>query len=324
MLVKGYEINKMSHREAMALPDHFTSSFGENLDTSGNQLASLGREQLVTAFESPTTTPETRFQIGIRLAQVGDPRISVTDPIMIPIAETEFTMGSDEAVVDGLLNQFGKYGVIRDWLLKECPSHLVQVSAFKIGKFPVTNLEFRAFLLETNTPFIPKSWAFGRYPAERANHPVYGITPEAADAYVVWLSSRTGRNFRLPTEPEWELAAGGYKGWEYPWGNEFREGFCNTVEAGFLNTTPVGMFPQGNTLNGICDMAGNVEEILSTTYAPYDGGVVIEDDIYEDNPSYRMTRGGGFTRFLDLARIKRRHGFLLNSLYANGFRLCEG
>lgn len=76
---------------------------------------------------------------------------------------------------------------------------------------------------------------------------------------------------RLPTEAEWEKAArgglpspdrrgAGGEVREYPWGNEWDAAKCNTYESGLGGTTPVGMYPEGASLYGCLDMAGNVWE----------------------------------------------------------------
>ncbi|WP_269766951.1 formylglycine-generating enzyme family protein [Burkholderia ubonensis] len=62
------------------------------------------------------------------------------------------------------------------------------------------------------------------YPSHLANHPVWTVPPEAADAYVAWLARRTGRRFRLPLEAEWEYAASNGDGREFPWGDAFEYG----------------------------------------------------------------------------------------------------
>jgi formylglycine-generating enzyme required for sulfatase activity len=95
------------------------------------------------------------------------------------------------------------------------------------------------------------------------------------------------------------------------------------MELGLLSTTPVGSFPEGASPFGVLDMAGTVEEYVSTHYHAYPGGDLVEDDLFKAVGCYRIARGGAFNRFSDLARCGRRHGPYPKSLYAIGFRLAE-
>lgn len=266
---------------------------------------------------------ERRYAAGSVLAFVGDPRIRPDDPEMISIPSGQTGIGLPPDRVRAVVAGWQHVGVLDSWIRKECPRHPVHIDGFRIARYPVTNAEYRAFLHDSALTRLPSSWRFGCYPAHRANHPVWTVHPADADAYAAWLSARTGRRFRLPAEAEWEYAASGGADREYPWGDVFVPGNANTVESGPLTTTPVGIHPAGRSVFGADDMAGNVEEFVADDYAPYPGGVIIDDDLRNTRGTYRVARGGSFTRFGDLARCKRRHGWFDRSFYAIGFRLAE-
>ncbi len=106
-------------------------------------------------------------------------------------------------------------------------------------------------------------------------------------------------------------------------GEEFQPEAANTVEAGPLTTTPIGIYPEGRGPFGLSDMAGNVEEYVADVYRPYPAGVPITDDLRRTQGDYRIARGGSFARYGDLARCRRRHGWYDKQIYAIGFRLAE-
>jgi len=120
------------------------------------------------------------------------------------------------------------------------------------------------------------------------------------------------------------MPLGGDKGFEFPWGEEYNPNHANTIEEGILSTTPIGMYPLGDSPFGVMDMAGNVEEYTSSDYRAYADGETIADDLLTSEGSYRIARGGSFTRFSDLARTRRRHGWYKKEIYIMGFRLAEG
>ena len=98
----------------------------------------------------------------------------------------------------------------------EQPSHSMNLAKFYIGKHEVTNIQYAAFLAATaHTP--PPQWT-NRLPKSEEGYPVVGITWYDAIAFVDWLSRTTHREFRLPTEAEWEKACRGTDGGIYPWG----------------------------------------------------------------------------------------------------------
>lgn len=129
--------------------------------------------------------------------------------------------------------------------------------------------------------------------------PVVGINWYEAEAYCRWLTTQIisippGYVVRLPTEAEWERAARGTEGWEYPWGDEFQRTAANTWEAGSESssglggTTPVCTYPQGVSPVGAWDMSGNVWEWINAWY--------------DDENRYRVVRGGSWIGYRWFAR----------------------
>lgn len=316
------EINLMSARSAMGLPEHYVSTGRTSLSEVFGTLCVVSPEALINITTNSDEPFELRLAAGTLLGLIGDPRISPFNPSMHTVPSGRYWVGTKFEDISAVVREFAPYGVRQDWINKEAPAHIVQLPAYRIAEYPVTNLEFGIFLKETGYTPLPTSWRFGQYPLGHSNHPVHTISAECADAYVIWLSDRTKRNFRLPSEPEWEVAAGaGHR--TYPWGDTFKADCANTVETGILDTTPVGIFPAGRAAFGSLDMAGNVEEYVADAYYAYSGSDEVSDDLLEKYPGYRVARGGSFTRYRDLARCCRRHGRYESELYVMGFRIAE-
>ena len=89
------------------------------------------------------------------------------------------------------------------------------------------------------------------------NQPVVGVSFWEAEACCAWSGGR------LPSEQEWEASARGPN----PWGNDWQDGICNTIELGLGVTSPVGLFPRSRQADlGIEDLAGNVWEWCASLY----------------------------------------------------------
>lgn len=315
--------NALGDREAMGLPGSLVERLPHDLFARHVALCRESPDRLVAICADAGEPFERRYVAGSVLGLAGDPRIRPDDPEMVSVPAAWAELGLPVERVAEVVARWASVGVVEEWIRKECPRHVVRVDAFRIMRYPVTNLEYRVFLSDSGVDGLPSSWRFGVYPHHLANHPVWTVRPSCADAYAGWLSERTGRRFRLPTEAEWEYAASGGEARQYPWGNEFLPDHTNTVEAGPLATTPVGVYPAGRSPFGVDDLGGNVEEFVADDYAPYPGGAVIDDDLVRDGNSYRVARGGSFTRYGDLTRCTRRHGWFDRDLYAIGFRLVE-
>jgi len=131
----------------------------------------------------------------------------------------------------------------------------VKLSAYAIDLTPVTNAEFETFLKASGyQPRQKKNflmhWVNGRPPVGKEDHPVVYVDLVDARAYAKWAGKR------LPTDAEWQYAAAGPKGLEYPWGDEMKSDRCNQGD----DTTSVRAFPQGRSPFGCYDMCGNTWE----------------------------------------------------------------
>ena len=126
--------------------------------------------------------------------------------------------------------------------------------AFYIDRYPVTNDEYRFFLEKTGRSLLPH-WEKDGFPAGKEDHPVVGVNWNDVLAYAKWAGKY------IPSPDEWEKAAFGMDGLNFPWGDEFSVERCNIKESNINDTTPVGYYsPFGDSPFGISDMIGNVWE----------------------------------------------------------------
>jgi formylglycine-generating enzyme required for sulfatase activity len=104
--------------------------------------------------------------------------------------------------------------------------------------------------------------------------PVVGVCWHEARAYCAWLSAQTARTYRLATEHEWEAAAHGRARRPYAYDGQFDAAKANTAETRLKRTTPIGVFPEGDTPDGISDLTGNSQDWTSSAGAGYDPSTV--------------------------------------------------
>jgi formylglycine-generating enzyme required for sulfatase activity len=355
------------------------------------------RWALVARTQDSQADLRARIAAGLALGPLGDPRFkrhkgSDGDyllPLLVQIPGGVYTLGSEEGESIYLLGD-------KD---PERPIHQVQLATFQIGKFPVTNAEWKLFMdaggydderwWDTEAA---KAWQQGEGTAEGAKQrprenrkwfqdhldtlheykqltaedikewtkyvqmsdeefeallneefpsgrqtqpsqwnndafnnpaqPVVSIGWYEARAYCAWLSTQTGRLFRLPTEAEWEAAARGSVARRYAYGDDFDAARCNTYETHIRRTTPIGVFPGGETPEGLADMTGNTWDWTSSLYGAYPYTV---DDGREDPSAegLRGVRGGSWDNPQASARAAYRHRDPPASRYYNlGLRLA--
>jgi len=194
--------------------------------------------------------PET--QLAIRL-----------DASMVEVKPGSFLLGSDRGNFD------------------ERPLRKVKNPGFWVDKYEVTCTQYQRFLEsirkmghvkchpnepsnKDHTPFHTYAWALrfswlgGNPPAKMADCPVVLVDWFDAYAYARWAGKR------LPSEDEWEIAAGGGAGQDYPWGNTFSAEICSNGDYPIR----VGAYPAGSSAWGALDMSGNVAEWTDTMYEP--------------------------------------------------------
>jgi formylglycine-generating enzyme required for sulfatase activity len=190
----------------------------------------------------------------------------------------------------------------------EFPAHKVSVGEFLIGRYCVTAAMFARFLNTVEGPvddyFEPSKETTitevkGKFHPRSgcSDHPANGVSWFGADAFCAWLSERTGKRFRLPTEAEWEKAArGGQEGQRYPWGNASPDGRANFGRSATnpkLTLSPVGSYDPNAF--GLYDMAGNVWEWCSDWYRKdYYGESPSENPGGPEEGNLKVIRGGSW------------------------------
>lgn len=217
-------------------------------------------DELVKILTDGTKDLRVRRAAADALNFTGDPRIRQTRPKMLVIPAGKSVAGISTRKARLLAKQAG----LPSYAFRiETPEHAFELPGYRISCYPVTNMEYLEFVRDTGRK--SPSWWSGTVVGPsflpwKANHPVWGVSWDDAVTYCSWLSKKTGTEYRLPHEAEWERASRGTDGRDYPWGNGFASDRCNTAEAKVLGTTPVGIHPNGASPFGAMDMAGNVEE----------------------------------------------------------------
>lgn len=249
----------------------------------------------------------------------------VFEPQMVRIPAGKFLMGTTKEQAEQVIKEGGESW--KEYTKREQPQHTVELSEYFIGKYPVTNREYQAFVREAKYK-PPQGWDGDQFPAEKGSHPVVDVSWNDASEYCKWLSGKTQKNYRLPTEAEWEKAARGEDGRIYPWGNDFDPKRANTSESGIGNTSDVGKFsPQGDSPYGCADMAGNVWEWCNDWFKEDEykqrQASVEKDPQGPEKGQARVLRGGSFVNYLRLARCAVRSGSFPDFFnYFRGFRVC--
>ncbi len=151
----------------------------------------------------------------------------------------------------------------------------INLGAFYIDKYPVTNREYEAFCRATGYRF-PKGWNEKRF--RHPDAPVVGVSLADAQKFSRWVGKQ------LPTEEQWEKASRGVDGRTFPWGEDDAtdEHACFGRDAAEGNTDPVNAHPKSPSPYGVCEMAGNVWEWTLTSETDTETVHVIKGGCYND------------------------------------------
>jgi formylglycine-generating enzyme required for sulfatase activity len=259
-------------------------------------------------LNNPTLTHTQRQQVGDYLLELGDPRPGVglrDDGIpyieWVPIKGGQIVLEANEGV--------------------QC------VENFDIARYPVTNIQFQAFI-KAGDGYHNPTWRQDM-PDNALNEPVSSNWQEPycpreniswyeAVAFCEWLSHKLGFEVRLPTEFEWQQAAtGGKKERIYPWGADWDANRCNSNESRLNRTTVVGLYPHGTWPEGPLDMAGNVWEwCQNKNEQPSDCTIDKSDDM-------RTFRGGSWDSRDSACSCTHRDGYRPGYRYGYGFRVLR-
>jgi len=234
----------------------------------------------------------------------------------------------------------------------ERPAHIVDLPAYYIDTYPVTNRAYLAFMeaggYEDPRWWHPEGWRwrsrhnrtapgfwrreggqwlrrrFGRIEPVPMDEPVQHVSWYEADAYARWAGKR------LPSEAEWEKAArwdpAAQRSRRFPWGDVYEEGRANLGQRR-LRPAPVGSYPQGASAYGVQQMLGDVWEWTSSDFTGYPGFRAFPYKEYSQvffGPEYKVLRGGSWaTHPLAVRGTFRNWDFPIRRQIFTGFRCAR-
>lgn len=274
--------------------------------SSDRQLAAIEKSVKDSPEAAKTVSSQPQTDRPATVVTLRDPlRMGGSGPVMIRIRGGEFKMGQR-----------------RDQLAaNERPLHTVVVKNFTIGKYEVTFDEYQLFARATGRK-LPADQGWGR-----GQRPVINVSWTDAAAYARWLTIQTGMTYRLPTEAEWEFAAGGGMDSFYWWGYALGENRASCFDCGSRwdgkSTAPVGSFPANPfSLN---DTAGNVMEWVADCYhANYQGAPTDGSAWLEKGCTQYVARGGAYNKPGDSLHTTRRFHYQKDTkLPILGFRVAR-
>lgn len=221
---------------------------------------------------------------------------------MVTIPAGEFTMGSDERPnTDEKKPQWYE------------PEHKVDLPAYKIDVYEVTNGEWLKFINESD--YKPEGYWRKYYSIGLEDRPVTAVTWNDAKAYCEFYKSH------LPTEQEWEKAARGPDNFRYPWGDKWQPAECNCDEAAEHNIVDVGQYEGDKSAYGVYDMMGNAQEWTKDKLRPYPHSPARHEKVFRSG--LIAVRGGAYVLRGRQLALWTRFGYLPKYVGAIGFRCAQ-
>ena len=200
-----------------------------------------------------------------------------------------------------------------------------EIRPFRIARYPVTNAQYAEFIQDMG--YKDERWWEGLAEMVRSPRasdwrdldcPKVEVTWFEAVAFCRWLARQTGLDVRLPTEWEWQWAAVGDSGWDYPYGSAFDLTKCNTQESNLRRTNTVTDYRAVKTHFGTVDMAGNMWE-----WCLNEG--LVPPNIRLEGMENRGMRGGSWHDVMQKARATfRSHRTPRTRAFNIGFRVVAG
>jgi formylglycine-generating enzyme required for sulfatase activity len=273
---------------------------------------------LVPVVEGTTLPAKERVQAGVYLGWLGDPRpgVCTLPPAMVQIEGGEFVIGSTPEEAEQIIRSYEQYYMQRrdkelaewysEFVKREINTHSVIIGSFEIGKYLITNAQYKIFIddngYDSSSPWwdeagrawllsedpkewnksfrrlekkLPVFWHHERFGIVCPNHPVAGVSLYEAIAFCRWLTQHQMYNsqgyiYMLPSEAEWEYAARGQIRRTYPWGDNLFDNEKANHNYGIDGTTSaVGCFPSGTNPEGVHDLIGNLWEWTRSAFYPY-------------------------------------------------------
>jgi formylglycine-generating enzyme len=232
--------------------------------------------------------------------------VELIAPTLVRIPEGLFLMGSDSG--------------------QDCerPVHRVWIDTFLLAVTQVTNAEYACFLRATSA-LPPPFWQDPNF--NRSQQPVAGVSWFEAVRYCEWLSSRTGRVYRLPSEAEWERAArGAVEQKQFPWGDGPPQSLPDYATR--WQTGPESVARYAPNAFGLFDICDNVHEWCGDWYDPNYYAVSPDHNPRGPKqssmkPQRKSSRGGSWRHHIKVARCSARSSIPPDFQYADyGFRIA--